>query len=354
MNFVCPVTKGPLEFVQRGQFQSMIAGQSSLGENVEAAYISRTAKLAFVVEDDIVNFLPSEAVNIDTGDFGTEPKPRNFSVKKWYDEFGWVKNDYGIYNDTALFSYQELNVAKKYQILSHLRLIDRLGNGKYLLDAASGPLPHNEQLAYSIFFERRVCLDFSRTALLEAKAKLGTNAIYVMADICQLPFPDNTFDAVLSAYTIMHVDKADQETAVRELYRVLRPKKHLVIVTNSRPEYPAIRRGLVFMFRAWGKFSKSLSDAKPQSNLRQEDVVSAAPQPPHLYSHSASVNWWKRITAAMECSASIETHRMLSNDEMLWFFGHNPQYASKIRALETLMPHMLAPLSKWFLIDIQK
>jgi putative transposase len=52
--------------------------------------------------------------------------------------------------------------------MSHLSILDRLPGGDFVLDAASGAIPHSEQLAFSWFFKSRVCVDMSITALHEA------------------------------------------------------------------------------------------------------------------------------------------------------------------------------------------
>jgi hypothetical protein len=99
------------------------------------------------------------------------------SVKQWYDDFGWRRNETGVYNDTALFSQQSNTAYGAYEVASHLSLVDRLSGGDFVLDAASGAIAHPEYLAYSWFYKYRVCVDISLEALREAQAKLeGTAA----------------------------------------------------------------------------------------------------------------------------------------------------------------------------------
>jgi hypothetical protein len=79
------------------------------------------------------------------------------SVKQWYDNFGWVRNESGNYNDTALFSQQSLTPHGAYELASHMSLLPRLSGGEFVLDAASGAIAHPEYLAYSWFYKYRVC-----------------------------------------------------------------------------------------------------------------------------------------------------------------------------------------------------
>ena len=70
-------------------------------------------------------------------------------------------------------------------------------------------------------YQQRVCVDFSRKALLEARETLGSNALPVLADITALPFREDTFDAVLCAHVIYHIPQEEQTGAIEELNRVL-------------------------------------------------------------------------------------------------------------------------------------
>ncbi len=95
-------------------------------------------------------------------------------------------------------------------------------------------------------------LDFSRQGLKAAAAALESFPIasrFVEADARKLPLRDAQFDVVFSAHMIYHLPTAqDQEAALREMARVLRPGGVLAVVT-SKP-YPwlfplrCLRRGI--------------------------------------------------------------------------------------------------------------
>lgn len=70
---------------------------------------------------------------------------------------------------------------------------------------------------------RLVATDISEGMLGVAKAKpgYGKPVEWKAVDATKLPFPDNSFDAVISQFGVMFFPDKDQ--AVREIYRVLRP-----------------------------------------------------------------------------------------------------------------------------------
>ena len=70
-----------------------------------------------------------------------------------------------------------------------------------------------EQAFYKIFRNQKN-LDYTTTDLLSPLAD-------VKADICNLPFQDNTYDVILCNHVLEHIP--DDKKAMRELYRVLKP-----------------------------------------------------------------------------------------------------------------------------------
>ena len=59
----------------------------------------------------------------------------------------------------------------------------------------------------------------------------GTGAEVVRGDVSQLPWPDGSFDRVLSGDVIEHLHPDDGEAMLREAHRVLRPGGRLVVHT---------------------------------------------------------------------------------------------------------------------------
>jgi ubiquinone/menaquinone biosynthesis C-methylase UbiE len=70
-------------------------------------------------------------------------------------------------------------------------------------------------------------VDFSEKMIKLAKEKAkkeNIDAEFFVEDITNLSFPDNFFDAAISIAALHCLDKKKQEKAVKELYRVLKPK----------------------------------------------------------------------------------------------------------------------------------
>ena len=70
-----------------------------------------------------------------------------------------------------------------------------------------------EQAFYKLF-RNQPNLDYTTTDLISPLAD-------VKADICQLPFEDNTYDIILCNHVLEHIP--DDTKAMQELYRVLKP-----------------------------------------------------------------------------------------------------------------------------------
>ena len=109
--------------------------------------------------------------------------------------------------------------------------------GRFLLDAGSGPIAHEEYLEFGTNFERRVCVDLSAEALRVARSKLGARGVYLQADLTNLPIQTGSIDAVTCNHVIYQIPENQQAAVFKELWRVLKPGGVAVIVYGG-----AIRR----------------------------------------------------------------------------------------------------------------
>jgi SAM-dependent methyltransferase len=152
-------------------------------------------------------------------------------VRQFYDQVGWQQESEGQYQNAR---YEDLRpVAREYIHRCHLRLNRHLRHeGKYLLDAGSGPIQYPEYLTYSQGYQYRVCLDISSVALVEARKRIGEHGLYVVADVANLPFKAGVFDGVVSLHTLHHLQAADQQKAYLDLFRTLKTGASMVIVNG--------------------------------------------------------------------------------------------------------------------------
>ena len=66
-------------------------------------------------------------------------------------------------------------------------------------------------------------LDFSQAAIDSCISRYGERASFLQGDVRSLPFPDNSFDAVVAVHVLEHLTEAEFPGAVKEAFRVLRP-----------------------------------------------------------------------------------------------------------------------------------
>ncbi|MEV6596480.1 class I SAM-dependent methyltransferase [Actinoplanes sp. NPDC051346] len=129
---------------------------------------------------------------------------------KEYQKAAWSAGDYNVVAGSTVIAAELL-----------LEAVDVLP-GERVLDAACGS--GNATLAAVRRFADVVGLDFSPTMLAEARRRLDTEggvAELVEGDVERLPFPDEHFDVVLSAFGAMFAP--DQRRTAAELLRVCKP-----------------------------------------------------------------------------------------------------------------------------------
>jgi ubiquinone/menaquinone biosynthesis C-methylase UbiE len=199
-------------------------------------------------------------------------RPAEERVKAFYDGAGWSSTPSGASLDAHL--WEDLRpAAQAYVRDCRRRVMQQIPPmGDLLLDAASGPIQYPEYLEYSAGYRKRVCVDISEKALEQARARLGERGEYHCCSILDLPFPENTFDAVVSMHTIYHIDAGQQETAVRQLLRVCRPGARCVVV-YANPD------------RLLARLKRALRPGLPKAAT----VGDAG------YYHAHPLSWWDRF-----------------------------------------------------------
>jgi len=150
-------------------------------------------------------------------------------VRNFYDQVGWQPDQTGMYQNA---SYEDLRpVSAEYIHRCHMRVKRHLApTGDYLLDAGSGPVQYLEYVTYSEGYKRRVCMDLSIVALVEARKRLGEKGYYVVGDISKLPFKHECFDGIVSLHTIHHLPVDDKVNAYTGLFKRLKPGRSMVTV----------------------------------------------------------------------------------------------------------------------------
>jgi len=152
-------------------------------------------------------------------------------VRQFYDQVGWQRVSDGVYQNAQ---YEDLrSVSREYIHRCHMR-INRYINkqGKFFLDAGSGPIQYPEYLTYSEGYQYRVCVDISTVALQDARERIRDHGLFVVADIARLPFKSDIFDGIVSLHTIHHLPLDDYLPAYQELKRVLYYDSTAVVVNG--------------------------------------------------------------------------------------------------------------------------
>jgi SAM-dependent methyltransferase len=266
------------------------------GSPVKAAPLSLAIatpdrRYIYFIEQDIALLLPALAivsadethsVENDVKDKAVIDKKR--IVMDFYNQFGWLKNNEGYYNDTATFTCTRL-VAQRYAERCNERIAAQLRGGTYILDAASGAIPHP---SYHQNYEFRICVDFSIQALREVQKNLPkAKAICVLGDLTSLPIADSVIDDVISLHTIYHIPDVLQNAAVEELVRILKPGGRTIIVYSWdwSPLMDAIHRASAFV----RKFKRSLFRTASQD---PEKITFSIPP---LYYCAKGRDWFRSL-----------------------------------------------------------
>lgn len=266
-------------------------------------------------------------------------------VREFYDQIGWSQASEGLYQNAR---FEDLRpVSREYIHNCHLRVNRHLAvQGDLFLDAGSGPVQWPEYLTYSARFRYRVCADISMTALREARSRLGFHGLFVVADIANLPFKSDAFDAGVSMHAIHHLPLSEHRAAYMELARVLKPERSGVVVNGwhnpllMRLAEPFIQIGRLFSGRG----------LKRKKDWLEEDDQAGT------FVEKLTPKWLKNeLKGAVQFD--IYTWRSLSPRFMRWFIRPKLGGRTLLRSvfwLEERFPRFFGEFGQYPLIVVRK
>lgn len=122
--------------------------------------------------------------------------------------------------------------------------------GKSLLEIGAGAGRNTPRYTS---YERVVLLDYSRTQLQQAQARLGRSDryLYVAADVYRLPFAPGVFDGATMIRVIHHL--ADAPAALKQIRAVLQPEAIFILEFANKLNLKAIARWLLRR-QSWNPF----------------------------------------------------------------------------------------------------
>jgi len=142
-----------------------------------------------------------------------------------------------------------------------------LPSGGYLLDLGAGTgdlvLESQRQYANSHSFAADFTVEMMRVGQARVASQTQMPINWCAADALNLPYPNDSFDAVISGFLMRNVINRSQ--ALDEQYRVLKPGSRIVILDTTRPSQniltPFIYLHLNFIIPTLGQLITGSRDA---------------------------------------------------------------------------------------------
>ena len=159
--------------------------------------------------------------------------------------FEKIYNNYDTMN--SIISFQRHKAWRK-DVMKRMRV----NEGSHALDVCCGTGDWSFALAAAAGPSGEVIgLDFSENMLSVAKEKKGQLHLeqlrFIHGNAMELPFEDNSFDYVTIGFGLRNVP--DYMTALKELYRVLKPGGKVVCLETSQPTMLGFRQLYYLYFR---------------------------------------------------------------------------------------------------------
>jgi demethylmenaquinone methyltransferase/2-methoxy-6-polyprenyl-1,4-benzoquinol methylase len=170
--------------------------------------------------------------------------------------------------------------------------------GEHVLDLAAGTGTSSEP-----FRERGAVVvpcDFSVGMLQEGKRKLP-HLPFTAGDGTQLPFADDTFDAVTISFGLRNI--VDPDAGLREMLRVTRPGGRLVVCEFSSPVVELFRTVYIeYLMKALPSIARAVSSS-PDAYVYLAESIRAWPDQAGLATRIAAAGWghveWRNLTGGI-------------------------------------------------------
>lgn len=170
--------------------------------------------------------------------------------------------------------------------------------GEWVLDLAAGTGVSSVQ--YAEAGVHVVPCDFSVGMLQVGKAK-HPHLPFVAGDGTQLPFGDDTFDAVTISYGLRNI--VDPVAGLREMLRVTKPGGRLVVAEFSHPTWRPVRVAyLEYLMKALPAIARAVSSS-PDAYVYLAESIRAWPDQEGLADMIAGAGWkrpqWRNLTGGI-------------------------------------------------------
>jgi SAM-dependent methyltransferase len=140
--------------------------------------------------------------------------------------------------EAVIYEQNQVLLKKRSFVDLQCRLIlKRLSRAPWggVLDAGSGTGMITEALSKT--GRPIAAVDFSKESLICLCEKRVGNAVAVHANLTELPFPDQSFAAVVCSLVIQHMPPDARQTALREFFRCLAPSGMLIATAFNRASF---------------------------------------------------------------------------------------------------------------------
>ena len=170
----------------------------------------------------------------------------NSAIRDYYNQLATeydddrFNNTYGSY----LHAQERAILKSKLKGISKTSILDMgCGTGRFLEFAQNG-------------------VDFSEGMLQEAKAKFPNHQLKV-SDIRNMPFSENSFDAIFSLHVFMHLDLETVQQTIQEAHRILKPNGILIF------DFPSKTRRELINYQKDGWHGNTALDFEMVNNYSQ-------------------------------------------------------------------------------------
>lgn len=242
--FICPISDRPLRYLSENEVavvnQKIASGQLyfyrgiQVEKEIKSGLVTENQTYMYPIVEDVVLLKKDTAITAKNRTKNPLLRVTDDLVEEFYQEFKVLRN-----GSTEGSTFQK---DLHSQPLSNDKLMDLKAllpkSGECFMSAVTHYVDALHNLVFNAQFDHYLHIDFSLERLLAIRKDVKLGTIMVLCENANLPFAEDTVDALFSFDYINAYEKDDQKIAYEELKRVLKSNgASVVLYDKDKPLY---------------------------------------------------------------------------------------------------------------------
>lgn len=242
--FICPISNRPLRYLSENEIavvnQKISSGQLyfykgiQVENEIQSGLITENQTYMYPIVEEVVLLKKDTAITAKNRTKNPLLRVTEDLVEEFFQDFNLLRKNHPV---TSSF-HKDLHSQplSNDQLMQLKALLPK--EGECFMSAVTHDVDALHNLVFNAHFDHYLHIDFSIDRLLAIRKEVKEGTVLVLCENANLPFAEDTVDALFSFDYINAYEKDDQKVAYEELKRVLKSNgASVVLYDKNKPLY---------------------------------------------------------------------------------------------------------------------